>query len=57
MYHHYRHYLPKNLEELKIRITDAINAVIPHMISNIWEEIEYRIDVCRAAGGGHIEHL
>ena len=49
--------LPTNLEELKIRIKDAVNAVTPDLISNVWEEFDYRIDVCRAAGGGHIEHL
>jgi len=27
--------LPKNLEELKIRIKDAVNAVTPVMISNL----------------------
>lgn len=45
--------LPTNLEELKIRIKDAVNAVTPDIIS----KFDYRIDVCRAAGGGHIEHL
>jgi hypothetical protein len=49
--------LPTNLEELKIRIKDAVNAAIPEMISNIWEEFDYPIDVCRAAGGDHIKHL
>ncbi|CAI6345846.1 unnamed protein product [Macrosiphum euphorbiae] len=39
------------------RIKDAVNAVTPDLISNVWEEFDYRIDVCRAAGGGHIEHL
>ncbi|CAI6356415.1 unnamed protein product [Macrosiphum euphorbiae] len=42
---------------LKIRIKDAVNAVTPDLISNVWEEFDYRIDVCRAAGGSHIEHL
>jgi hypothetical protein len=49
--------LPTTLEELKIRIKDAVHAVISDMISNVWEEFDYRIDVCRAAGGGHIKHL
>jgi hypothetical protein len=49
--------LPTTLEELKIRIKDAVHAAISDMISNVWEEFDYRIDVCRAAGGGHIKHL
>jgi hypothetical protein len=49
--------LSTNMEELKIRIKDAVNAVTLDMISNIWEEFDYRINVCRVAGEGHIEHL
>jgi hypothetical protein len=45
------------LEELKFRIKDAVHAAISDMISNVWEEFDYRIDVCRAAGGGHIKYL
>jgi len=48
---------PKNLEELKIRIKDAVNAMTPDMISKVWEEFDYRVDVCWADGGDHIEHL
>jgi hypothetical protein len=33
--------LTTNLKEFKIRIKDAINAVIPDMISNVWEEFDY----------------
>jgi len=56
-------YKAKNLEELKImtkkisfvmlkiRIKDAVDAVTPDMISNVWEEFDYRIDICRVAGG------
>jgi hypothetical protein len=43
-----------NLEEFKIRIKDAVNAVTPDMISNVWEEFDYRIDVCRATDGGQL---
>jgi hypothetical protein len=49
--------LPANLEELKIRIKDAVNSVTPDMISNVWKEFDYRIDVYRVVGGGHIKHL
>ena len=28
-----------------------------HMLSRVWQELEYRIDVCRVTRGAHIEHL
>ncbi|XP_018408413.1 PREDICTED: fibronectin-like [Nanorana parkeri] len=38
-------------------ITTAINSVDRDMLIRTWEEFSYRIDVARAADGGHIEHL
>ncbi|PNF19518.1 hypothetical protein B7P43_G02327 [Cryptotermes secundus] len=49
--------LPTNLDDLKHRITTAINSVHCDMLIRAWEEFSYRIDVACAAGGGHIEHL
>jgi hypothetical protein len=49
--------LPANLEELKIRIKDSVNTLTPDMITKVWDEFDYRINVCRVVGGGHIEHL
>jgi len=23
----------------------------------VWQELDYRIDICRVAKGGHIEHM
>ena len=46
--------LPTNLEELKQRITTALQTAI--MLLCVWEELDYRIDVCRVSGGAHIEH-
>ena len=38
-----------------------VNRVIkflPHMcIARVWQELDYRIDICRITKGGHIEHL
>ncbi|PNF28386.1 hypothetical protein B7P43_G16752 [Cryptotermes secundus] len=49
--------LPTNLDDLKHRITTAINSVHRDMLIRAWEEFSYRIDVAHAAGGGYIEHL
>ena len=27
------------------------------MLKRVWQELEYRIDVCRVTRGAHIEHL
>jgi len=52
--------LPTNLEELKIRITDAVNAVTPvydqHSATFGSNLNTVYNNVCRAAGGGYIEH-
>lgn len=45
------------LDDLKHRITMAINPVDRDMLIRVWEEVSYDINVARAAGGGHIEHL
>ena len=48
---------PASLEELKQRITTALQTATKDMLQRVWEELEYRIDMCRVSGGGHIEHL
>ncbi|PSN35722.1 hypothetical protein C0J52_26813, partial [Blattella germanica] len=49
--------LTQNLEELKNRILTAIRSVTMDMLIRVWQEFEYRCDIVRVAGGGHIEHL
>ena len=49
--------LPASLEELKQRTTAALQTVTEDMLQCAWEELKYRIDVCRVSGGVHIEHL
>jgi len=43
--------------ELKNRITDSINSITSDMLQNVYEEFDYRLDVCRIVRGVHIEHL
>ena len=50
-------HLPANLEEFKQRSTTELQTVTQDMLLCIWEELEYRIDVCRVLSGAHIEHL
>jgi hypothetical protein len=35
----------------------AFAARVSDMLQRVWEEGSYRLDVVRAASGGHIEHL
>ncbi|KAJ4430220.1 hypothetical protein ANN_22431 [Periplaneta americana] len=43
------------LEELRQRITNTVALVTPQMPQNNWRDVEYRLDVCRATQGAHIE--
>ena len=49
--------LPANVNELKQRITIALETVTEDVLHRVWEELDYRLDVFRVTGGAHIEHL
>jgi len=49
--------LPANLQDLRNRITAAVVLVDRDMLTRVWNEMDYRIDICRITKGGHIEHL
>jgi len=49
--------LPTTLDDLKNRITTAVNSVTQDILLRVWNEFSYRLDATRAAGGAHIEHL
>ncbi|GBN01122.1 hypothetical protein AVEN_262299-1 [Araneus ventricosus] len=37
-----------DINHLKQRITDVIHSVTPDVLIRVWEELDYRLDVCRA---------
>ena len=49
--------LPANIQELKVRITTAIETITADMLQTVWNELDYRVDVCRITQGAHIEQL
>jgi len=49
--------LPTTLDDLKNRITTAVNSATQDILLRVWDEFSYRLDVTCAAGGGNIEHL
>jgi hypothetical protein len=34
--------------DLRQRIVEAVELITPHMLINTWQELEYRLDICRA---------
>lgn len=49
--------LPTTLGDLRARITAAIAEIDRDTLHKVWQEIDYRLDVCRVTRGAHIEHL
>ena len=45
------------IPELKVRIRTAIETITADMLQTVWNELDYRVDVCRITNGAHIEHL
>ena len=46
-----------NLDALKQGIIAAVASIDEDMLSRVWQEIDYRMDICRVPNGSHIEHL
>ena len=49
--------LPASIPELKVRNRTAIETITTDMLQTVWNELDYRVDVCRIAKGARIEHL
>jgi len=47
----------RDLADLKTRIIAAVKNIDAPMLTRVWQELEYRIDVCRVTRGAHIEYL
>jgi len=49
--------LPRDLADLKAWIIAAVKNIDAPMLTRVWQELEYRIDVCHVTRGEHIKHL
>jgi hypothetical protein len=49
--------MPRDLTQLRQRVVEAVAAIDRQMLQRLWQELDYRIDICRVSKGGHIEHL
>jgi hypothetical protein len=49
--------MPHDLPQLRRRIVEAVAAIDSQMLQRVWQELDYRIYICRVTKGGRIEHL
>jgi hypothetical protein len=49
--------LPPSIPELKVRIRTANETITADMQQIVWNELDYRVGVCRITKGAHIECL
>ena len=45
------------IPELKVGIRTAIETITADMLQTVWNELDYRVDVCRITKSAHIENL
>jgi len=45
------------IPKMKVRIRTAIETITADMLQTVWNELDYRVDVCRITKGACIEHL
>jgi len=45
----------RDLADLRQSIIEAVELITTHKLINTWQELEYRLDICRATTGAHIE--
>jgi hypothetical protein len=45
------------LADLRARIIATVKNIDAPMLTRVWQELEYLIDVCRVSRGVYIEHL
>jgi len=48
---------PVSIPELKNRITATVETITPDLLSRVWQELDYRLDVYPVMRGVHIEHV
>jgi len=53
----YVHPFLASIPEIKVRIRTATEKITADVLQTVWNELDYRVDVCRITKGAHIEHL
>ena len=47
--------LPVSLNKLRDRITHALQTITADTLHQVWDEFDYRVDVCRVTQSAHID--
>jgi rhamnogalacturonyl hydrolase YesR len=50
-------FLPHTLKHLAVDSSDCLHDPSSQLWQITWQELDYRIDICRVTKGGRIEHL
>jgi hypothetical protein len=50
-------FMPRDLPQLGRRIVEAVVAIDHQMLQRVWQELDYRTDICRVTKVGYIENL
>jgi hypothetical protein len=46
--------MPYDLPQLRLWIVEAVAAIDRQTLQCVWQELDYRIDICRVTKGEHI---
>jgi hypothetical protein len=49
--------VPVPLDELKQRITTATAGVYEDMLTHVWQEFDFRVNICSVTKGAYIEDV
>ena len=45
----------RDMQHIMQRIEEAVLSITPRMLSNVWKDLEYRLNISRSTTGAHIE--
>ncbi|KAJ4430862.1 hypothetical protein ANN_19453 [Periplaneta americana] len=46
---------PRNIDDLRVKTTQAFRQIIPLMLQRTWAELHHRYELCRVRNGDHVE--
>jgi len=49
--------MSRDLPQLWQRIVEAVAAIYGQILQRVWQELDYKIDICHVTKGGYIDHL
>jgi hypothetical protein len=49
--------LPASTPDLQSRIVATVETITPDALIQVWQGLDYRLDMCRVSKGAYVEHL